>query len=153
MRCALAVCALIIAAGLGLSQQARPDVIPPRYGIDADLVTYPQATPKDDLRSVLKAIDARRIDYMLAHLADPEFVDQRVKDLGGRFENLVRVTTENLADDPESVRDLRRYLSDGDWQEGGDAASVGHKDIKGRQAFFRKIGTRWFLENRRKPAK
>jgi hypothetical protein len=151
MRCAVAVC-LIVVAGFGEDRQPRPAKPPPRYAIDADLDTYPQSTPKDALRAVLKAIDAQRIDYLLAHLADPDFVDQRVRELGGRFENLLRVTTENLADDPESVRDLRRFSSDGAWQEGGGAASVKHKDIQGRQAFFRKMDNRWFLENRRRPA-
>ena len=79
--------------------------------------------------------------------------DARIEaELGGRFENLVRVTTESLTDDPESVRDLRRFLADGEWQESGEAASVKHKEVKGRQAFFRKMGSRWFLENRRKPS-
>ena len=91
--------------------------------------------------------------FTLAQLADPEFVDKRVQELGGRFENLVRVTAENLADDPESVRDLRRFFNDGVWEEAGGTASVKHKEIQGRQAYFRKMDNRWFLENRRRTAK
>jgi hypothetical protein len=144
---------VLLTAGPGVTRQGRSSAPVPRYGIDADLETYPQASAKDALRSALKAIDAHRIDYMLAQLADPEFVDKRVQELGGRFENLVRVTTANLADDPESVRELRRFLSEGEWQESGDTAAVGHKEVKGRQAFFKKIGNRWYMENRRKPAK
>jgi hypothetical protein len=151
MRYLVAMCLVCVPAGVITAQQGRPPAPPPRYAIEADLDTYPQATPKDALRSVLKAIDARRIDYLLAHLADPEFVDQRVQALG-RFEEVVRATTDNLADDPASVRELRRFLNDGEWQESGEAASAGHKEVKGRRAFFRKSGTRWFLENRRKPA-
>ena len=153
MRCAIAVCFVVVVASFGEARQPRPVKPPPRYAIDADLDTYSQATPKDALRSVLKAIDAQRNDYLLAHLADPDFVDQRIRELGGRFENLLRVTAENLADDPESIRDLRRFVSEGVWEESGGTASVKHKDIQGRQAFFRKIDNRWFLENRRRPAK
>ena len=64
MRCAVAVCFVVAVAGLGEAGQPRPVKPPPRYAIDADLDTYPQATPKDALRSVLKAIDAQRIDYL-----------------------------------------------------------------------------------------
>src|SRR5262245_61113248 len=57
-----------------------------RYGISLDVKTYPQATAKEALASVLKAIDARKIDYLVAQLADPSFVDDRVKRVyAGKF--------------------------------------------------------------------
>ena len=57
----------------------------PRYGIDADLKSYPQGTPKEALASVLKAIDGKRFDYLVAQLADPTFIDDRIKRVhGGR---------------------------------------------------------------------
>src|SRR5438552_17204398 len=52
-----------------------------RYGIAPDLKTFPQATAKEALASVLKAVEAKRFDYLVAQLADPEFVDDRVKRL------------------------------------------------------------------------
>src|SRR5262245_17885580 len=53
-----------------------------RYGIEVDKDAFAQATPKDALRSVLKAADAGRFDYLLAHLADPAYVEKQVKENG-----------------------------------------------------------------------
>ena len=107
----------------------------------------------ETLRSVFRAIEARRVDYVLAHLAEPAFVDKRVCDLGGRFDAMVRETVQKLDADPESVRELRRFLSDGAWKVEGDAASATSKEVRGKMVFLRKAGTRWFLENRTAPAK
>src|SRR5438874_1381611 len=52
----------------------------PRYGIDLDAKKYPQSNPKEALGSVLKAVGEKEFAYMLAHLADPDFVDSRVKE-------------------------------------------------------------------------
>src|SRR6218665_2407593 len=79
--------------------------IPPRFGIDADPDKYTQKTAQDALRSVLKGIEGKRVDYVLAHLAEPGFVDERVKQAGGKFEVMVRETTEKLDADPEMIRD------------------------------------------------
>src|SRR5215471_10985827 len=49
-----------------------------RYGIDLDTKSYPQNTPKDALGSVIKAVAEKQFEYLLAQLADPAFVDQRV---------------------------------------------------------------------------
>ncbi len=141
------ILALVIVPAYG--QVKKPPPPPVRYGIEPDLDTYPQATAKQALASVLKAIDARRIDYLLAHLADPAFVDKRVQELGGRFDELVRVTTDNLFDDPESLRELRKLLNEGQWQDGPEVTTVRHKDIKTRVVYLKKLNDRWFLENRR----
>src|SRR5262245_55933096 len=50
-----------------------------RYGVTRDAKSYPQASAKEALASVLKAIRDRKFDYLVAHLADPAFVDDRVK--------------------------------------------------------------------------
>lgn len=126
--------------------------IKPRFGIEWN-DKYVQKTPKDTLRSVLSAIDAKRVDYVLAHLADPDFVDERVKQTGGRFEVMVKETTQKLESDPEALKELRKFLSDGDWKEDGDGATATCKDVKGKQVSLRKIGERWFLKNNVKPAK
>ena len=126
-----------------------------RYGIEADLANYPQAAPKETLDSILKAIERKRVDYLLAQLSDPQFVDKRVKDYGGNFEELVREATARFVDDPESVRKLRRILKDGEWEMDETTATARLKDIKER-VFMKKIDERWFLENRTKveaPAK
>jgi hypothetical protein len=123
-----------------------------RYNLAPRLKTYPQGTPKETLASVLAAIDDRRIDYLLAQLTDPEWVDRRVKDVyAGRFDELVQEATTTLAGDPAKVKELRRFQKEGEWEGADTTASVHLKDVKDRQAFFKKIGTRWYLENRQKP--
>jgi hypothetical protein len=131
---------------------AAPETTPEkRYGIEADLKTYPQDTPKDTLASVLKAIEGKRIDYLVAQLADPEWVDRRVKDTGGKFDELVREAMARLVEDPGQARQLQRLLKEGEWDLKDDRASVILKDSKERSGYFRKEGGRWFLENRYKP--
>jgi hypothetical protein len=49
-----------------------------RYNIDFNPVTYPQKTPQEAMKSITKALDSGRYDYLLAHLADPKYVDPRV---------------------------------------------------------------------------
>jgi hypothetical protein len=137
---------------VGVSAQAPKEAPPRRYGIEANLRDYPQETPKETLASVLQAIERGRINYLLAHLADPAFVDKRVKEVyGGDFEELVRETTGKLADNPAAVKELQRFLKEGEWEAAETSASVKLKDVKDRQVFFRKVGPRWYLENRQKP--
>lgn len=142
------VLAIVLASAV-----AGQDKIPPRYGVEADVDRLPQKTPQDTLRSLLKSIDGKRVDYVLAHLADPAFVDQRVKDTGGRFEVMVQETARKLDADPESIRELRKFLTDGEWQDQGDSASAKAKDVRGKMVYFKKIGNRWYFENRTTPAK
>jgi hypothetical protein len=128
-----------------LPSMTRADA--PRYGIAPDPKAYPQATPQQALASVLKAVEARRFDYLAAQLADPSFVDDRVKRLfGGRFEQQVEETANQFS--PVAARLLGRFLKDGEWSVGKDAANVVLKDLKDRAVFFCKIGGRWYLENR-----
>ena len=42
-----------------------------RYGVDYDPDRFPQTTAREDLESVIGAIELKRVDYLLAHLADP----------------------------------------------------------------------------------
>ncbi|HZT81960.1 MAG TPA: hypothetical protein VFA26_17170 [Gemmataceae bacterium] len=146
MRRALVVLAVVMAPALAPGREP-----PARYGVQPDLKTYPQATPKEALGSVLKAIDNKRPDYLLAQLADPEWVDRRVKGNGGRFEDLVAETRAKLLDDPAAARQLRRFLTEGEWEAGETAASVKLKDVSDRRVYLRKAGGRWFMENRRQP--
>jgi hypothetical protein len=143
---------LVVFAGPVTAQKKEPPPVP-RYGIDADLEGFPQETAKSALGSVVRAIDARRYNYLAAQLADPDAVDKRVQELGGKFENYVKLVADRYTADPEAIRELRRFAADGDVNESGDAATVSHKEIKGRQVFLRKAGGRWFLEDRQKPAK
>src|SRR5438876_7020446 len=48
-----------------------------RHGVAPELKSFPQATPKEALASVLKAVEMKRFDYLLAQLAEPDWVDGR----------------------------------------------------------------------------
>ena len=99
---------------------------------------------------MLKAAADNRFDYLTAQLADPAFVDDRVKQVyGGRFDEQVEETKGRFG--PEAVKLLGKLLKDGEWATDKDGASVRLKDVKDRAAFFKRVGERWYLENRAKP--
>jgi hypothetical protein len=136
------------AGGLGAGEPPAKEGA--RYGVSADRAAYPQGTAKETLASVLKAVDAGRFDYLVAQLAEPDWVDRRVKDLfAGKFAEQVEDTRTRL--DPATVKLLRRFLQDGEWTADKDQESVRLKDVSDRGVFFRKKGDRWFLEHRSKP--
>jgi hypothetical protein len=136
---------LALIAGTALGAEALP-----RYGQAPDLQNYPQATPQQALASVLKAVEDKRFDYLLAQLADPAFVDDRVKRLhGGSFEAAVEDSRQRL--DPATVKLLGRFLKDGKWEERGDQAVARLELIQDRAVYLRRIDGRWFLEHRNKP--
>jgi hypothetical protein len=140
--------ALAGAAGLRAADDGAKPVV--RYGVEFDLKTYPQDAPKAALVSVLKAAEAGKFDYLAAQLADPSFIDDRVKSLfGGRFEEQVNDVRARL--DPFALKELHRFLSDGEWTIGAAEASVRLKDGSDRIVAFRKIDDRWYLEHPSKP--
>jgi hypothetical protein len=146
------VCALLLSAGL-VWPVAFGGEEPKRYEVTRNLKKYPQDEPKTTLASVVKAIEDRRIDYLLAHLADPEFVDDRVKLYGGNFEELVKETTARMVDNPAVLKELRRFLKEGKWKTSDTTAEVSLDDVKSRRVYLRKIDKRWFLEQRQQPEK
>jgi hypothetical protein len=130
-----------------LAQSPKAALPAKRFNIELDLDKFPQATPKDTLASLLKAIELRKVDYLLAQLADPEYIDRRVKQVhAGKFDGMVEETTAKLANDPGAIKKLRRFLSDGAWDTQEAVASARLPDAPER-VHFRKIGDRWFFEN------
>jgi HEAT repeat protein len=145
MRVAVAVLIAVLSVASASGQGKK---LNSRYGIDVDIDTFPQKTAKEALGSVVKAMQQKRIDYLIAQLTDPKFADQRIKEVhGGKFEGLVQETTTKLLDDPETVKQLQRFVKDGDWKVEDETAVATVKDVKDR-VFFRKLEDRWFLENR-----
>ena len=140
------VLGLACAASLLATEGAAPAG---RYGVAVDLSTYAQGTPKETLASVLKAAAAGKFEYLAAQLADPAFIDERVKALGGDFAEQVKDTQARL--DPPTLKQLHRFLDDGDWTVGDAEASVRLKELEDRAVFFRKIDGRWYMEHRSKP--
>lgn len=141
---------LALACVVASAQTPREKAPARRYGIEPDLETYPQNTPKDTLASVLKAIDRGRVDYLLAQLADPAWVDRRIAATGGKFDSLVEETTRKLNDDRSAVKQLRRMLREGEWTKGEDVVTARLKDTLD-VARFRQVEGRWYFQNDKDP--
>jgi hypothetical protein len=145
--------AILIGWACVAEAQAQENKLATRYNIAVEIDAFPQKTPEEALASVLKSIQTKRVDYLLAQLSDPAFVDKRVKEVhGGKFEDMVKEATQKLLDDPETVTMLRRYAKEGKWEKGDDTASATLKDSKD-VVYFRKLEGRWFMENRKKAEK
>ena len=69
---------------------------------------------------------------------------------GGKFDELVRETKTKLADYPASVKELERFAKEGEWQDTKDSAVAKLKDVKERQVYMKKVGNRWYFENKQK---
>jgi hypothetical protein len=118
-----------------------------RYGVAEDAKAYPQTSPKEALASVLKAIDAKDYHYLVAHLADPAFVDDRVKRIyAGRFDEQVDDTRARL--DALIVKQLTRLAKEGKWEIGKISAEVHSTDLPGRGARLIVKDGRWYLTHR-----
>jgi hypothetical protein len=140
--------AFLAAAGL-IGPAAAEDKPAARFGVEADLKTYPQDSPKATLASVLKAADAKQFDYLDAQLADPTYIEDRVKRVyGGEFAEQVRDTHARL--DPPTLKLLRRFLDDGEWTADETTATVRLKDVPERAVYFRNKDGRWYMEHRSK---
>jgi hypothetical protein len=151
MRRCVTLCLALLCLTCLAAQEARETPSAKRYGIEPDLNAFPQKTPQATLASVLTAITRQRFDYLVAHLADPQFVDERVKRFNGSFDEVVKEITTKLTTHPETVKDLGRFLSEGEWEVRETTASAQHKDLKDRRVFLRRLQGRWFLENRQQP--
>jgi hypothetical protein len=138
---------LLVGWLLVLPLAGEPDGNGKKFGIDPDLKNYPQATPQEALASVLKAIDNKRIDYLLAQLADQEYVARRVAYNGGKFDAFVKDTTDKLSQPQGPVKQLRQFQKEGVWKVEEKTATLRHKEIDDRAVFMKKVGSRWFLEN------
>jgi hypothetical protein len=144
---------LVLTALVVLASSAALAADPPakRFGVEPDSRTFAQTTPKEALASVLKAIESKRPDYIVAQLADPEFVDRRVKETS--YDELLAETTAKLVGDPGAAKQLNSFLEKGKWDEKGDDATVSLAEGNDRTVSFRKAGGRWFLKQPyRKPA-
>jgi hypothetical protein len=134
---------------------------PRRFGFDVDEITFPQQKPEDAMQSIAKAVDRKKIDYLLAHMVDPLHVDYWVdrykesftqgSDEGKRllaFDRLVRERTDYLQNDPLIARDLRIFAREAKWEVTEDLAIGTTEKVPARKVFLRKLGERWFLDNK-----
>jgi hypothetical protein len=79
----------------------------------------------------------------------------RTRELATRmnFRNLADQMRRKIADEPDSLQDLKRMAREGLFQTAGDDTIATLKDVKDRALYFKKVGSRWFLENRKDAAK
>jgi hypothetical protein len=161
MRALSAVLLGLACGAAGLSQGNGEGKYVKRYGVEPEPLRYPQKTPQEALQSVLKTLDNGRIYYLTAHLADPKYVDERVREhvkaLGNKgtpearaivaFEKVVQEIGKHFRDDPSLIRQLQKFGREGEWEVKDDRAAVKLKS-GARRAFFRKADNRWFLENK-----
>jgi hypothetical protein len=85
-----------------------------------------------------------------ATLRGPE-LDLRVRDIGSRLNarNLADQVRQKLLDEPDNLKDLKRFAREAEFAEAGDTATATLRDVNGRALYFKKSGDRWFLENRK----
>jgi hypothetical protein len=158
------VLACSFAAGTQTGDKEKPKPTA-RFGIELDIKKFPQTTPKETLGSILKAYGEKQIDYILAHLSDPAFVDQAVATYAGQiaadlpapqkqsmaFNRLVNTVGERFKEDPSKITDLQRFLQDGEWTEEGNDAIGSLKGLQARRVFMKRIAPeRWVLLDREK---
>jgi hypothetical protein len=161
MRNRLLGLAVFLPVLFALTAAAQDEKDAPRYGFDYNHALYPQKKPDEAIRSIVKAIDGKRIDYLLAQLADPKYVDSQVAQYKAlytkgkddartflAFDRLVNETVEYYLSDPILLKELRMFARDGKWDVEEDVATGTVKDVPARKVFLKKIGERWFLENR-----
>ena len=136
---------LILALSLGAAPEKAS-----RHGIALDAKTYPQATPKEALGSVLKAAGDRKFAYLVAQLTNPTFVDDRVKRIyGGKFEEQVDDTRARL--NPATLKLLKRFLDEGKWTVEKTEATARLDGVKDRVVRLVRKDGRWYLEHRFDP--
>lgn len=155
------LCALALVMLTGLTSAQDTGKQSKRYGIPADTTGYPQKSPLEAMQSVVKAVNNKQIDYLVAQLADPTYVDRMVAEYksgiakgpeGAKtlqaFERLVEETAQYFANDPTVVRELRIFAKDAEFDTTGNTSVGSVKTIDGRRVFLKKIDDRWFLENK-----
>lgn len=156
--------ALLLGGLFGLTAWAQPvpvDRLALRYGVQVNPLAYPQATPEEALKSVARALERGQFDYLVAQLADPRLVDERVAEYRDAqaagsdqaktflaFDRLVRATGEHFANDPHLLRELRLLARDAQWETAEAEATGTAKAVPDHKIVLRRVGQRWFLENR-----
>jgi hypothetical protein len=67
------------------------------------------------------------------------------------FRLVVGNIRDNLTENPDHLKDLRRFLRAGAFTDTAEGSSAALKDVPDRQVFFRNVGGRWFVEDRQHP--
>lgn len=132
-----------------LAAPVHAEPLASRFGVPPDPKSFPQATAKEALASVVKAVELKRFDYLLAHLSDPEWVETRLETSAGGFKELVQETAEKF--DGPSVKLLQKFLKDGEYETLDASATVRLKSNKDRVVRLKKHDKRWHFQNAYRP--
>lgn len=141
---------LLSTISVGFAQEPPQPKSVTRLGLESDYQVFPQSSPKELLASVARAVQRERYDYLAAHLLDPEFVDARLQRANLKLEDLGKEIKTKFQSQPEVTKDLLKILNSGEQVESGNTVIVKHKDVKNLQVYLKKVGDRWYLENRQK---
>jgi len=104
----------------------------------------------------LRDIQRRNPDAVPAARRVPEDAKQFDDRLGVEtktlaFAQLTRLMKDKFADDPEVLKDLRRFARGGTFPDAGapgDAVKVELPDVKDRALYLKRAGGRWYVENK-----
>lgn len=120
-----------------------------RYGIALDEVSFPQSTPENLRKSLLKALNTDKIEYLLAHLAHPVFIDKNVREVHeGSFAKQVAETREKLKKGLKSP--LEALLKDGKLEASEKSAFLKDPTLKDFIIYMKLENNKWFMENNKK---
>jgi hypothetical protein len=169
-----ALIAILLGCSAGMAQDKKPEP-PARYGVAAETELYPQTSPKTAMISINKAFQRNRIDYLLAHLLEPSFVDDKVVQfyrikfgktpeldrdspnyemrIKEAFADFMREANKHMTDEPKQSGYLMKLLKEGTIEEGGTTAKVTHKDVPNLALSLRQVDGRWFMMNEDTPPK
>ena len=120
-----------------------------RFGIALDEASFPQNSPENLRKSLLKALDLDKIEYLLAHLADPLFIDKNIKEVHeGSFAKQVAETREKLKKGLKSP--LESLLKDGKLEVTAKSASLKDSTLKDFALSMKLENNKWYMENNKK---
>lgn len=146
---ATAVAMLLTSVWIAGPLTAQDKEPPPRFGLLAKLDLYPQDTPEKTLKSIVAALEKGEYAYVLAHMADPAFVDSTIKQNKLKFNEFVEQVKQTAKENPEQLRELRKFVTSGEWTATDTMATALEKSLPGRAVIMLKVGDRWFMSNDR----
>ena len=120
-----------------------------RFGIPLDEASFPQNSPENLRKSLLNALNSDKIEYMLAHLADPSFIDKNVREVHeGDFAKQVAETREKLKKGLKSP--LESLLKEGKLSASEKSASLKDSALKDFIISMKLENNKWYMENNKK---
>jgi hypothetical protein len=146
------ILSLMLLGSFVLFSAAQDEPIPSRLNVTPSYDNYPQGNPKETAASILRALNRERFDYLVAHLIEPSFVDERIKITKAKPQEVIDSVRNRFLDDPATLKNLKKILGEGNITEDADKATVTFGEVKGLEVHLVKLGERWFIRNERSGA-